>query len=726
MNTRDPFNLRSGSTAFSILQQSTTRAASSAASYTRQAGQQALEAGKQALEDAGLADGMSFAVPRNVPTFNDPQRRYEDSVWGSSGRSRYAENGHGHSGVAEKIGGIFGDSRKGLPMYKDKPYNYGASIRRPRWFKRKRVMGSLLLLAFGCFYWLGWLSPGDGQKPKSKAGSTWGIFSGQEKNVDWEERREQVKDAFKLSWEAYEQHGWGYDEFHPVSKKGRYMATNGLGWIIVDALDTMMLMNLTKELNHAREWISTSLSYEKDQDVNTFETTIRMLGGLLSAHYLSQILPAFEPIGGSPDEDLYLEKASDLADRLLTAYDSPSGVPYASVNLKTLKGIPSHADGGASSTAEATSLQLEMKYLAFLTGETHYWEKAEKVIEVVDNNGAKDGLLPIFIYADSGTFRGNEIRLGSRGDSYYEYLIKQYHQTSKQEPIYLDMWKEALAGVRKHLITYSKPSNLTVLAERPSGLDGHIHPKMDHLVCFIPGTIALGATGGLNTSEAKKLSTWGAQQEEDMELARQLMKTCWGMYKATATGLAPEIAHFNIYDPPQMMRHGILKSPETLDPADDADWKQDYVIKPADTHNLQRPETVESLFYMWRITGDEMYREWGWEMFQSFVKYTMVEDGGFSSIGNVNDIPPSSRDNMESFWLAETLKYFYLLFGPNDVLPLDEIVLNTEAHPLPRFDPNRKRLSTGWKRIPRDANGNLIREEKETGTHKTTDRKSVV
>ena len=235
---------------------------------------------------------------------------------------------------------------------------------------------------------------------------------------------------------------------------------------------------------------------------------------------------------------------------------------------------------------------------------------------------------------------------------FVEYLIKQYYQTSEQEPIYLDMWKEALAGVRKHLITYSKPSNLTVLAERPSGLDGHIHPKMDHLVCFMPGTIALGATSGLNISEAKKLSTWGAQQEEDMELARQLMKTCWGMYKVTATGLAPEITHFNLYDPPQMIRHGMLKSPETLDTADDADWRQDYIIKPADTHNLQRPETVESLFYMWRITGDEMYREWGWEMFQSFVKYTMVEDGGFSSIGNVNDIPPPLRDNMESFWLV--------------------------------------------------------------------------
>lgn len=197
------------------------------------------------------------------------------------------------------------------------------------------------------------------------------------------------------------------------------MATGGLGWIIVDALDTMMLMNLTRELGHARQWISTSLTYDKDQDVNTFETTIRMLGGLLSAHYLQGVLPGMKPAEDSTDEDLYLEKASDLADRLLSAYESNSGVPYASVNLKTMKGIPSHADGGASSTAEATSLQLEMKYLAFLTGEATYWEKAEKVMKVVDDNGARDGLLPIFIYADQGTFRSNEIRLGSRGDSYY-------------------------------------------------------------------------------------------------------------------------------------------------------------------------------------------------------------------------------------------------------------------------------------------------------------------
>ena len=219
----------------------------------------------------------------------------------------------------------------------------------------------------------------------------------------------------------------GYDKYSPLSKKGEQMTEKGLGWIIVDALDTLMIMNLTSRLTHAREWMSTSLNYEQDQEVNTFETTIRMLGGLLSAHYLSTTFPDMAPLTdddtGAPGEDLYLEKAADLADRILGAFDSESGVPFASVNLKSIKGIQSHADGGASSTAEASSLQLEFKYLSMLTGEKNYWEKAEKVIQVIDDNGMDAGLLPIFIYASDGQFRGEYIRLGSRGDSYYgEYI----------------------------------------------------------------------------------------------------------------------------------------------------------------------------------------------------------------------------------------------------------------------------------------------------------------
>lgn len=448
----------------------------------------------------------------------------------------------------------------------------------------------------------------------------------------------------------------GYDEYHPFAKTGENMAPKGLGWIIIDSLDTLMLMNQTKRLHHAREWLSKSLTWEQNQDVNTFETTIRMLGGLLSAHYLSTEFPNMAPLEdddpGKPGEDLYLEKAKDLGDRLLAAFDSPSGIPYASVNLEKFQGIPSHADMGASSTAEATSLQLEFKYLAKLTGEKHFWDKAEKVMEIVDENNPQDGLVPIYIYATSGEFRGNNVRLGSRGDSYYEYLIKQYLQTNKQEPVYEEMWNESLEGVRKNLITYTEPSGFTIIGERPDGLDGYLSPKMDHLVCFMPGTIALAATGGLTEAEARKLPSWSRKNEDDMKLARELMHTCWGMYKYMATGLAAEITHFHITNPP-LPESAPHDPPADFDTDHDAEWRKDFNVKSNDVHNLQRPETVESLFYMWRITGDVKYREWGWEMFRSFMNYTAVEDGGgFTSLSDANVIPPVVKDNMESFWLV--------------------------------------------------------------------------
>jgi endoplasmic reticulum Man9GlcNAc2 1,2-alpha-mannosidase len=179
-----------------------------------------------------------------------------------------------------------------------------------------------------------------------------------------------------------------------------------MGWVIIDALDTMMLMNLTDEVARSRKWIAEELTWDQDRDVSLFETTIRMLGGLLSAHYISK-------------DDLYLEKAVDLADRLIGGFESPSGIPYADVNLRHGYGSKSHADRGASTTAEVSTLQLEFKYLAKLTGEPLYWEKAEKVMEALESNKAQDGLVPIFVSPETGLYTSTEIRLGSRGDSYY-------------------------------------------------------------------------------------------------------------------------------------------------------------------------------------------------------------------------------------------------------------------------------------------------------------------
>ncbi|GJN73287.1 mannosyl-oligosaccharide alpha-1,2-mannosidase [Purpureocillium lilacinum] len=685
---RDPFNIHGRN----ALKANVFRAAQNVKEKAAQVGASALD--------------MSFSIPNNVPNFAAPHRDLEDRAWAAVAR-RGASGGGILSDVQGKVAGYFEQDE--LPMYKDKPYGYAPSMRRRRWWRRKRVLSSIALGILGLLWLTGFFS--HAKKRKSTSAWSWIGLSNERGKANWDERRQHVVEAFELSWDAYERYAWGYDEYHPFSKGGKNMAPKGLGWIIVDSLDTLILMNQTTRLHRAREWVSKSLTWDQDQDVNTFETTIRMLGGLLSAHYLSTEFPNMAPLKdddpGMPGEDLYLEKARDLGDRLLAAFESQSGVPYASVNLAKYQGIPSHADMGASSTAEATSVQLEFKYLAKLTGEKHFWDKAEKVMEIIDDNNPKDGLVPIYIYATSGEFRGENIRLGSRGDSYYEYLIKQYLQTNKQEPVYEEMWKESLEGVRKHLITYTEPSGFTIIGERPEGLGGYLSPKMDHLVCFMPGTIALAATGGLTEAEARKLPTWGKKQEADMKLARELTQTCWGMYKFMATGLAAEITHFNIADPP-LPESAHHDPPSTFDPDPQANWRNDFNVKSNDVHNLQRPETVESLFYMWRITKDERYREWGWEMFRSFMNYTAVEDGGgFTSLNNANVIPPVIKDNMESFWLAETLKYLYLLFSPDDVLPLDKMVLNTEAHPLPRFDMGGL-FSTGWKRKPRGPDGKII------------------
>ena len=95
--------------------------------------------------------------------------------------------------------------------------------------------------------------------------------------------------------------------------------------------------------------------------------------------------------------------------------------------------------------------------------------------------------------------------------------------------------------------------------------------------------------------------------------------------------------------------------------------------------NILRPETVESLMYLWRLTGNKTYQDWGWDIFQAFEKNSRIESG---YVG-LRDVNTGEKDNMmQSFFLAETLKYLYLLFSPPSVISFDEWVFNTEAHPL--------------------------------------------
>uniref|UniRef100_F1KXJ2 alpha-1,2-Mannosidase n=1 Tax=Ascaris suum TaxID=6253 RepID=F1KXJ2_ASCSU len=448
------------------------------------------------------------------------------------------------------------------------------------------------------------------------------------------ERQRAVVSAFKHAWNGYKKYAWGHDSLKPVSRG--YSEWFGTGLTIVDSLDTMIIMGLDDEFEEARRWVSESLTFERSVFVNFFEMSIRMLGGLLSAFHLT-------------NDRLFVEKAADLAGRLVAAYSSQSAIPYSDVNL--LSGFTKQpAWGGESSLSEVTSVQLEFRDISRIINNSTYEDLTFATSKHIHNIGCKhyDGLCGMFVSPKTGQFRDEPtITMGARADSYYEYLLKQWLQTGKSIDWLRDDYNKSMSAMERHLVRQSEPNKFTFVGEILPG--GSYSPKMDHLACFVAGSLALGAMNGF--------------PESHLQLAKKIGEGCQRMYQ-TPTGLGPEIIHFN-------------QQPNS---------KDDIYIKPLDAHCLLRPEAIEAWFYLYRATGDKIYQEWGWKAFEALEKHAKVEYG-YSSVVNVKRIPVSYRDMMESFFLSETLKYLYLLLADDQSeIPLDKFVFNTEGHPLPIYD----------------------------------------
>ncbi|KAI0313215.1 glycoside hydrolase [Amylostereum chailletii] len=496
-------------------------------------------------------------------------------------------------------------------------------------------------------------------------------------------KRDAVVEAFKHAWSAYERDAMGADEYHPISRNGSdLVAGGGIGYTVVDSTDTMLLMGLNEEYARARDWIAHEMTFERDGNFNTFETTIRVLGGLLSAYHLS---------GQDP---LYLEKAVELADRLLPAFDTESGLPMSMVNLGRREGVSDRDNQGLVSTAEAATLQLELKYLSFLTDDDVYWKKAERVMAVIRAARMPPGLASIFMNPRDGRFVTSAIRLGSRGDSYYEYLIKQYIQTGMTEEVYRDMYDDAIQAIHDHLVQKSVASGLTYTSELiperdANGISWRLTPKQDFLVCFFGGSLLLGAThtGALtkDVSRPPRVEELTAQGLRDWTTGIELIETCMATHD-TQTGLAPEITHWRI---PSDNLEVMGNMP--------GDWyikgARPGAFPPYDARYMLRPETIESLLMAFRLTGDRRYRDHGWAIFQAIERHCKIPGGGYATIVNVDEIPVRHEDKMETFFMSETLKYLYLLFSDDQTIPLDKYVFNTEAHPLPIFSPT---IRTGF------------------------------
>lgn len=447
-------------------------------------------------------------------------------------------------------------------------------------------------------------------------------------------RRTRVRDAMIHAYSNYANLVWGRDELKPISRTFHNWVINGMGMTTLDSLDTLFIMGLKDEFTRATKYVSNEMPNfgSVESAISVFETTIRVLGGLLSAYDLSQ-------------ERIYLEKARLIGDRLLPAFDTPTGIPYAQVHLRSGQKIQFGWNGGCSVLSEFGTLQLEFRRLSEVTGDPKYDRAVTRVMDVMEifsNKLAHKGLYPVNFHADNNNWCNDHITLGAYGDSFYEYLLKQWIMSNGKQERYRVMYEQSAQGIIDNLLV-KPPKNWYITEMR----GGQRINKVDHLVCFASGMFALAHA----TNATKRLDQ---NVYNSLEVGKQFGKTCYESYISTASGLGPET--FSVND-------------HTGD------------IIPGVRTYLLRPETVESIFILYRVTGDEMYRDWGWRIFEAIEKHCRVQYG-YSGVSDVTMVPVHHDDFQQSFFLAETLKYLYLLFSPVNVIPLDKWVFNTEAHPL--------------------------------------------
>ncbi|NXD43928.1 MA1A2 mannosidase, partial [Copsychus sechellarum] len=462
-----------------------------------------------------------------------------------------------------------------------------------------------------------------------------GINSGEPADPDIREKRNKVKEVKMMMMMM-----WSYpflclnSSFLLVTCNRNHsflrVGNSQMGATIVDALDTLYIMGLHDEFREGQEWIDKNLDFSVNSEVSVFEVNIRFIGGLLAAYYLS-------------GQEVFKIKAVQLAGKLLPAFNTPTGIPWAMVNLKSGVGRNwGWASAGSSILAEFGTLHMEFVHLSYLTGDPVYYNKVMHIRKLLQKMDRPNGLYPNYLNPRTGRWGQHHTSVGGLGDSFYEYLLKAWLMSDKMDTEARKMYDDAIEAIEKHLIRKSN-GGLTFIGEWKNG---HLERKMGHLTCFAGGMFALGADGSRDDKAGHYL-----------QLGAEIAHTCHESYDRTTLKLGPEAFKFD----------GGVEA---------------VAVRQNEKYYILRPEVIETYWYMWRFTHDPKYRQWGWEATQAIDKYCRVS-GGFSGVKDVYSSSPTYDDVQQSFFLAETLKYLYLLFSNDDLLPLDNWVFNTEAHPLP-------------------------------------------
>ena len=421
--------------------------------------------------------------------------------------------------------------------------------------------------------------------------------------ADKAEYAKRVKAAFLKAWQSYKTYAWGMDAVNPISKKGHNWYAQSLLMTPVDAFSTMCIMGLDQEKAEAKQLIFEKLDFNKDFEVQQFEITIRMLGGLLSSYQLD-------------GDKRFLDLATDLGNRMLPVFNSPTGMPYRMVNLRTGK-----VSGPLSNPAEIGTMLLEYGMLSRLTGNPKYYETCKKgVVELYDLRG-RTGLMGLQINVESGKWTITDANIGGGIDSFYEYLLKGYLLFG--DPDLKKMWEKSRDAINQLLADDTSTGFWYGSVDMDSGKRLETH--FGALDCFFGAVLCL---------------------DGDFKRAAKLEKSIIGMWDMF--GLEPE----------------------------EIDYTTMKVLSPS---YIVRPEAIETTYYLWHFTKDPRYYETGKHMFESIEKYCQVNNG-YVEIKDVRTM--EKLDALESFFFAETMKYCYLFFAPDEAFNLDKVVLNTEAHPF--------------------------------------------
>src|SRR3989441_4116527 len=256
----------------------------------------------------------------------------------------------------------------------------------------------------------------------------------------------QVRTEFLHAWNGYKKYARGHDDLKPLTKTFHDWYAEPLLMTPVDALDTMIIMGLNAEATKTRDYIVNNLSFDKDIEVQNFEITIRLLGGLLSSYQLT-------------GDKRLLNLAEDLGIRLLPVFNSPTGLPYRYINLKTRK-----VRGNVTNPAEAGTLLIEFGTLSKLTHKPFFYDKAKRALVEIYNRRSPIGLVGTWINVETGQWTDTDSHISGAIDSYYEYLLKcaiLFHDQDCRR-----MWNESIKAINKYLADARSTKDITVLTKR--------------------------------------------------------------------------------------------------------------------------------------------------------------------------------------------------------------------------------------------------------------------